>query len=150
MRLARVVASFGGVGLVPVAPGTVGSLAALAPGVALLWASPLALAAGAAAATAAGLWAVRAARAEGDPGWVVIDEVAGQWIALLALAAPSWLGVLAAFLAFRVFDIGKPGPVGRAERLPGAWGVMADDLLAGALAALVVRGLVWALPGLPW
>ena len=83
-----------------------------APGLALLWVSPLALAAGAVAVTAVGLWAVRAARAGGDPGWVVIDEVAGQWIALLALAASVVAGALAAFAAFRLFDIAKPGPVG--------------------------------------
>ena len=89
MTPARWVASFLGVGLVPVAPGTAGSAAALLPGLALLWLSPWALLAGAGVVTAIGLWAVHAARAGDDPGWVVIDEVAGQWIALLAL--PSLL-----------------------------------------------------------
>ncbi len=148
MTPARWVASFLGCGLSPVAPGTVGSAAALLPGLALLWISPLALAAGAVVVTLVGLWAVHAARAGDDPGWVVIDEVAGQWIALLALPCPSVLGALAAFAAFRLFDITKPGPVGWAERLPGAVGVMADDVLAGALAALVVWGAGWAVPGL--
>ena len=148
MTLARWVASFLGSGLAPVAPGTVGSLAALPPGLALLWISPGALAAGAVLVTAIGLWAVHAARAGDDPGWVVIYEVAGQWIALLALPAPTALGALAAFAAFRLFDITKPGPVGWAERLPGAVGVMADDVLAGALAALLVWGIGWAVPGL--
>jgi phosphatidylglycerophosphatase A len=148
MSLARWVASFFGSGLVPVAPGTAGSLAALLPGLALLWVSPIALAASVVLVVAVGLWAIRAAGGGGDPGWVVIDEVAGQWIALLALAHPSMPGALAAFAAFRLFDITKPGPVGWAERLPGASGVMADDVLAGALAALVVWGLRWALPGL--
>ncbi len=148
MSPARWVASFFGSGLVPVAPGTAGSLAALLPGLALLWVSPAALLAGAVVVTGIGLWAVHAARAGDDPGWVVIDEVAGQWIALLALPHPSVLGAFAAFAAFRLFDITKPGPVGWAERLPGALGVMADDVLAGALAALVVWGLRWAVPGL--
>ncbi len=148
MSPARWVASFGGSGLAPLAPGTVGSLAALPPGLALLWVSHAALAAGVVVVVALGLWAVRAAGAGDDPGWVVIDEVAGQWIALLALAHPSVVGALAAFAAFRLFDIAKPGPVGWAERLPGAMGVMADDVLAGALAAAVVWGLRWAAPGL--
>ena len=147
MSPARWVASFGGSGLVPVAPGTAGSLAALLPGLALLWVSPVALLAGVVVVTGVGLWAVHAARAGDDPGWVVIDEVAGQWIALLALPAPSVAGALAAFAAFRLFDIAKPGPVGWAERLPGALGVMADDVLAGVLAALVVWGVRWAVPG---
>ena len=148
MTPARWVASFLGSGLVPVAPGTAGSVAALLPGLALLWLSPLALAAGVGVVTAVGLWAVHAARAGDDPGWVVIDEVAGMWIALLALPHPSVAGALVALAAFRLFDIAKPGPVGWAERLPGAVGVMADDVLAGALAALLVWGVRWAVPGL--
>jgi phosphatidylglycerophosphatase A len=141
------VASFLGTGLAPMAPGTMGSLAALPPGAALLWASPLALAAAAVLATLAGLWAITAANATDDPGWVVIDEVAGQWITLLALPHPSLAGCAAALLAFRLFDITKPGPIGWAERAPGAVGVMADDVLAGLAAAALVLGLRWALPG---
>ena len=147
MSPARWIASFFGSGLVPVAPGTAGSLAALLPGLALLWASPWALAAGVAVAVAAGLWAIHEAGAGDDPGWVVIDEVAGQWTALLALPHPSVLGALAAFAAFRLFDITKPGPVGWSESLPEAAGVMADDVLAGALAAAAVWGIGWAVPG---
>jgi phosphatidylglycerophosphatase A len=148
MSPARWVASFCGAGLAPLAPGTVGSLAALLPGVALLWVSHAALAAGVLVVVALGLWAVGAAHAGDDPGWVVIDEVAGQWIALLGLAHPSVPGVLAAFAAFRLFDVVKPGPVRWVERLPGALGVLADDVLAGLLAAALVWGLRWAAPGL--
>jgi phosphatidylglycerophosphatase A len=68
----------------------------------------------------------------------VIDEFAGQWIALLPLAAPSPLGLLLAFALFRLFDIAKPGPIDAAQRLPGATGVMADDILAGLAAAAIV------------
>lgn len=143
---ARLVASFFGAGFVPVAPGTAGSVAALLPGLALLWVSHVALAAGVVAVVGVGLWAIRAARGEDDPGWVVIDEVAGQWIALLALPHPSVFGALAALAAFRLFDVTKPGPVGWAERLPGALGVMADDVLAGALAWMAVLGLGWVVP----
>jgi phosphatidylglycerophosphatase A len=148
MTRARMVASFLGAGLSPVAPGTAGSLAALIPGAALLWASPLALGVAAVVATLAGLWSVAATKATDDPGWVVIDEVAGQWIALLALPRPSLAGFAAAFVFFRLLDITKPGPIGWAERAPGAVGVMADDVLAGLVAAALVMGMEWALPGL--
>lgn len=146
--LARWVASVAGAGLLRPAPGTFGSAAALLPGLLLLWASPWALAAGLVVAVVAGLWAIPASGAKGDPGWVVIDELAGQWVALLALATPSLLGALLAFALFRIFDIFKPGPIGWAERLPGAVGVMADDLLGGLAAAILLAGLRWAVPGL--
>jgi phosphatidylglycerophosphatase A len=148
MTGARMVASFAGVGLSPVAPGTAGSLAALVPGAVLLWASPVALGLAAVLATVAGLWSVAAAKVTGDPQWVVIDEVAGQWIALLALPHPSFAGCAAAFVAFRALDIAKPGPIGWAERAPGAVGIMADDVLAGIVAAALVAGVRWAVPGL--
>ncbi|MBW4091525.1 MAG: phosphatidylglycerophosphatase A, partial [Proteobacteria bacterium] len=100
-------------------------------------------------ASLGGVWAIRAAGIRGDPGFVVIDEVAGQWLALLGLA-PAWgwpplRGVLAAFVLFRVLDVAKPGPVGWADRQAGAWGVMGDDLIAGTGVAVVLWGvrLVW-------
>ena len=138
--LARGVASGLGAGFAPAAPGTAGSLLALVLGAALLqapaWALPLAIA----AATFGGLWAVKRAGGEDDPGWIVIDEVAGQWIALLALPRATLPGLAAAFVLFRLLDILKPGPVGWADRQEGAAGVMADDLIAGAIAA----GILWA------
>ena len=76
--------------------------------------------------------------ANADPGWVVIDEVSGQWIAMLGLAEVSVTGLAAAFLGFRVLDVWKPGPVGWADRQPGAFGIMADDILAGAGVALAL------------
>jgi phosphatidylglycerophosphatase A len=117
-------------------------------GVPLLLAPPGTLAVAALLVSLLGLWAIRAAEVDGDPGWVVIDEVAGQWVALLGLARPTPLGLLAAFALFRLFDIVKPGPVGWADRQGGAGGIMADDLIAGAIAA----GILWAVgqrwPGL--
>jgi len=78
----------------------------------------------------------------GDPGWVVADEVAGQAMAsAVALAGPVWPSAALAFVLFRLLDIVKPWPVNRAERLPGGLGVLADDLVAGAMAAAVVLGL---------
>ena len=87
-----------------------------------------------------GVWAVQRIGGEDDPGWITIDEIAGQLIALLPLGRPSLPGLLLAFGLFRLFDIWKPGPVGWADRQHGAFGVMADDVLAGLIAA----GLLWA------
>jgi phosphatidylglycerophosphatase A len=139
--LARLVLSGFGAGYVPLAPGTAGSLLALFLGVPLLLAPGWALAAAVAAASLGGLWAIRALRLEGDPGWVVVDEVAGQWLALLGLARPTLAGLAAALALFRLLDIAKPGPVGWADRQGGGVGVMADDLAAGAFAA----GILWAI-----
>ena len=80
-----------------------------------------------------------------DASEIVIDEVAGQWITLLAMPL-DWRWWIAAFIAFRLFDILKPGPVRLAERLPGGYGVMADDIVAGTLAAVCLLILQWALP----
>jgi phosphatidylglycerophosphatase A len=76
-----------------------------------------------------------------DPQIVVIDEVAGQLIAYLGLATPktfalNWKYLLLGFILFRVFDIWKPFPARQAESLPGGWGIMADDWIAGIYAAL--------------
>jgi phosphatidylglycerophosphatase A len=140
VRLARLVASGFGSGWAPKAPGTFGSVAALILGVGLMRAAPAALPVAAVLASLGGLWAITAARVEGDPGWVVIDEFAGMWIAMLGLARVTPIGLLAAFLLFRLLDIAKPGPVGWADRQPGAAGIMADDIIAGAIAA----GILWA------
>jgi phosphatidylglycerophosphatase A len=86
--------------------------------------------------TVAGGAAAEAFYGKRDPGAVVSDEVAGQSLALLAAADP-W-GVLVGFIAFRLFDIVKPWPIGRLERLPRGWGILADDLAAGLAAGLVV------------
>lgn len=127
-----------GVGYAPVAAGTVASVVAVLSGAVLLLWSPVALAAAALLATAGGWWAVRAAHIQGDPGWVVIDEFAGQWLTMLALATPSWEGLLGAFVLFRLFDVTKLGPVGWADRQHGANGIMADDLIAGITAGALL------------
>jgi phosphatidylglycerophosphatase A len=146
--MSRLVASFFGVGFFPVAPGTAGSAAALLIGAGLMlgpsWLLPL----GAALAATVGYLVIPRAVTdpEADPGWVVIDEVAGQWIALLGLAGVSGIGLMAAFVGFRLLDIWKPGPVGWADRQAGAFGIMTDDILAGSMTALtlyVVRHVVF-------
>lgn len=144
------IATFFGAGLGKPGPGTWGSVAAF-----LLWALvAIALAAsshtilfllitGIVLSTALGIPAATiAARESGrhDPGFVVIDEVAGQWIALLWSPA-DWRHGLIALILFRLFDITKPFPVRRLELLPSGWGIVCDDLGAG-LYALGVASLL--------
>ena len=144
-RWATAVATFFGVGRLHPGPGTWGSAVTV-----LLWTlSATALPANLRTPTAIGLAALvtligipaatRVARAYGkkDPQFVVIDEVAGQLIALIAVPL-SWKSFLAAFILFRVFDIIKPPPVRQLERLPEGFGIVLDDIAAGiyALAAM--------------
>jgi phosphatidylglycerophosphatase A len=72
-----------------------------------------------------------------DPQFVVVDEVSGQMLTyLLALAPANWKYLLLGFILFRAFDIWKPFPARQAESLPGGWGIMADDWVAGTYAAI--------------
>jgi phosphatidylglycerophosphatase A len=154
--MTRFIATFGYVGLMPVAAGTWGSLAALLAGYLLhrVGGFPL-LAAATVAAYCLGHWATRVETFEQrdlDPSHIVIDEVVGQWIALMPLSLGLWLagappalfpwpGWVSAFILFRLFDIWKPGPVGWADRRAGPTGVMLDDVIAGLLAAAIVTVL---------
>lgn len=148
--MTRALASLCGAGFLRPAPGTWGSAVALIPGAALLaLAGPAAVAAGAVLLAALGWWAVARelpGAAERDPGWIVIDEAAGMWLALAGLPGFGWLGVALAFALFRLFDVAKPGPVGWADRRGDAAGVMLDDLIAGAFAAAVLVVLFFILP----
>lgn len=146
----RAITTFFYVGLLRPAPGTWGSLAAVALAVAfhesgLTWLVPL----GAVLATVLGFWAVPKALAtttDPDPSEIVIDEVAGQWLALSFTLIPlanhgvslrdAWPGAVVPFLLFRLFDIWKPWLVGRADRRGDAAGVMLDDLWAGLFAGI--------------
>ena len=134
-----------GAGYVPRAPGTVGSLLALA----LWWPAGLCglgpYAALVAIAIGIGVPITgRAARTLGrrDPSMVVWDEIAGMGVALCAVPHRV-LWFAAAFGLFRLFDIVKPFPIARLEALPGGYGIMADDVLAGVYAALLVQGGLW-------
>jgi len=150
-RAARLISSFGYVGKFPVAPGTAGSAAALVVFIAIRASgTPVLEGVIILGLAAAGVWsAAITARDLGaaDPGFVVIDEVVGMLIALAFLPL-GWRGMVAGFVLFRLFDIIKPYPCGRAERLPGGWGIMADDVLAGVYANLVLRVAGWLLPGM--
>jgi phosphatidylglycerophosphatase A len=147
-RLARAVARGFGCGSVPWAPGTVASAAATLVAAGLGEISPWILVLAALLAFAAGLWAIRRLAPANDPGWVVIDEIAGQWIALLTVPHPSLPTLVAGFSLFRALDILKPGPIRRVERWPGALGVMADDVLAGGIAAILLLAARLAFPAL--
>ncbi len=141
-RPAALLATWFGVGLSPLAPGTCGSLVALpiAWAIRAIWGAT-GLAAAFAIVFAAGWWAAAAVAEESgakDPGAVVIDEVAGQWLVLLT-APPDPIAWALAFLLFRIFDIRKPWPVRWADRhIHGGLGIMLDDLLAAGYATLAL------------
>lgn len=151
--MSRVIATFGYVGLLPRAPGTFGSLAALPLAWLLHWAGGFPLFLGATLLVfVVGLWAAGreiAGDGKSDPPEIVVDEVVGQWIALFPLSAGLWMqgmpgyvfpypGWIGAFVMFRLFDICKPWPVSWADRRPGAIGIMLDDVIAGAIAAFLL------------
>jgi phosphatidylglycerophosphatase A len=140
---ALIVATVFGVGYVPFAPGTFGSLAGL-----LLWAAvpadPLSQGVAIVAIFVIGSWSGNVAErhfARTDPGQVVIDEVLGMLITLYFIPV-GWPGALAGFLLFRAADIVKPYPANRLEKLHGGVGVMADDAMAAVYANLTLRGVV--------
>ena len=138
-------ATWGGCGLMQPAPGTWGTVGALPFGVILLvtggWP---ALLAATIVVFIVGLWAARefdAMTGEHDCSSIVIDEVAGMFIALMAAKAAG-LSILIAFFLFRAFDVIKPWPISWCDKkLPGAWGVMMDDVVAGIFAAACLWGL---------
>ncbi|MHB8055761.1 MAG: phosphatidylglycerophosphatase A family protein [Candidatus Aminicenantales bacterium] len=142
--IAGVFATFFGAGFFPIAPGTFASMEAalvyrfagwkLAPLPYQLVLLGLFLAGVAAAEIQARVMGQK------DPRPVVIDEVVGQGIALF-LAPAGWGWIAGGFFLFRLFDVFKPGPIRLLERLPGGWGIMADDVLAGVFSALVLQGL---------
>lgn len=137
-----------GSGLSPWAPGTVGSAVALLPWLAMRGLDWRAYTVVVVLAFAGGVWASNVAIARlriADPGAIVWDEFVGQWIALAPLLffAHDWRWVLAGFALFRLFDVWKPWPVSWADRkIKGGLGVMLDDALAGACAALVLYALL--------
>lgn len=143
-RVALAIASAGGAGYAPIAPGTAGSLVT-AVALWLLQLGPTGRLGTLGAAIAAGIWSGgRAEQVLGrkDPGLVVIDEVAGMMLSVLLV--PHTPGVLAsAFVLFRVFDVWKPFPADRSQGLRGGWGVMTDDLIAGLYALLVLLLARW-------
>ncbi len=144
------IATCGGSGYFPVAPGTAGAALGLALVVGLghlpfsrPWLITL-LAALTLCLFALGVWAASHAErffGRKDPGQVVIDEVVGQMITFLARPEVRWKWLAAGFLLFRALDVIKPFPARRAEQLPGGWGIMVDDVVAGVYSLV----FLWAL-----
>jgi phosphatidylglycerophosphatase A len=148
-RVAVFVATVAYCGYFPIAPGTVGSVAGLVFYLLVWWTESALVEAGLIACVfVVGAWAgTRAERYFGgiDPGPVVIDEVLGMLITL-AFIPVGWSAALAGFFLFRIFDIVKPYPADRLERLHGGVGVMADDAMAAVYANISLRLLIWLLP----
>lgn len=160
--MVTLIITFFGIGRLNPAPGTWGSLAAVVLAVLLYQAGgamllPLAVV----LVTLLGFWAVPQALANSDdpdPSWIVIDEVAGQWLALCFTFIPlarhgvpvlaAWPAFVVPFLLFRLFDIWKPWLVGRADRRGDATGLMLDDLWAGLFAGLTSVALAGLYHGL--
>lgn len=165
MRLTHLITTFFYIGHLRPAPGTWGSLAALPVAWVLhLLGGPALLLAGIFVVFILGWWATHLetkGKTDHDPSEIVIDEVAGQWLAFLPVSIGAshagadllslWPGFVFSFLAFRFFDITKPGPIGWADRRNDSLGVMLDDLVAGlaaALCTLLAAGLYHGVLGL--
>jgi phosphatidylglycerophosphatase A len=145
-KIAMMIASFFYVGFVPVVPGTFGSLATFVIYFALFplhsWQAYLAAII---LVIAVGVWAASRAELDSkivDPSFVVIDEVAGQLITLFLIPF-TWYYALCGFVLFRALDIIKPSPARQAEKLPGGWGIMMDDVFAGIYGNLIMHGIVF-------
>ncbi len=144
LRAAKLLSTCFGIGYFPVAPGTVTSMVAVLCYFFIpVLHNPLLLLFLVLLCSGAGIWAggVMEDYYGEDPSVVTIDELAGQWLALVFL--PEGIVPMAlSLLFFRFFDIAKPGPVDALQRLPGGWGIMLDDLLAGFFANISVRVLL--------
>ena len=159
--VAKLIATVGFLGYVPVAPGTAGSLVGWLTGLLLVSATTGTLTANP-SALLAGMWVGLAAcfglgvvtsqiverdSGEHDPSAVVVDEFVGMWAVIVAcpfVVDVLWMAV-AAFVLFRVFDIAKPPPLKWLARRPGGWGIMLDDLGASGYTVLILRLIVFAL-----
>jgi phosphatidylglycerophosphatase A len=157
-KICWIIATWFGSGLLPKAPGTWGSLAAIPFAYIMsVYTCPYVLISGTVALFFIGIWAsdkIEESAQKKDPGFIVVDEVVGQWIALLPLpflysildhssfyffSAP--VAVLA-FIAFRIFDIWKPWPVSYADKnVHGGYGIMLDDVIAGMYALIITSAL---------
>ena len=146
----KIIATGFGSGYCPVAPGTAGTLAATLIWVALqhflspdglLWTTAILIV----LFTALGVWTADAMESVWgkDPSRVVVDEMVGVWIPLLATGDGQWYHVVAAVVAFRLFDIFKPLGIRRLERIGGGWGIMLDDIAAGLYSLIFVGALRW-------
>jgi phosphatidylglycerophosphatase A len=146
-----------GFGYSPVVPGTVGTLPAVAffvlaekllPSGQAFWATASALAVSCIVSVPLGYWAERR-WGEEDPRRFVLDEIAGFLLTVLLFRGESLVAVtVAAFIATRFFDVVKPPPVFRLQRLPGGWGILIDDLAASLYAVVCLYAIAWVFPAL--
>jgi phosphatidylglycerophosphatase A len=143
LKLARLLATWFGCGFAPKGPGTFGTLGAIPVYLLAAHWGLVGVGVAAIAATLVGVWSASVVARElglKDPQIVVIDEVAGFLVTMLGTRA-SLPAVLAGFVLFRLLDITKPWPIRRIERLPSGWGIVLDDVAAGALAAAAMASL---------
>ncbi len=143
-KVAWAIATWFGCGLVPKAPGTAGTLGAVPLYLMAIRCGRTGVAFTAIAVALVGVWAASVVARElhkKDPQLVVIDEVAGLLVTMLPVTVPTWRSVAIGFVLFRVLDVVKPWPVRRLESLPAGWGIVLDDVAAGALGALIMIGL---------
>jgi len=146
IAFARLISTWCYVGYFPKAPGTAGSVAAIT----MAWVlnryfdvSALKLALLGLILMIPGIWAADiTAKSSGmkDPQIVVVDEVVGQWITLAGATTLNWKSWLIALALFRIFDMTKPTPVRQLEKLPGGFGIVMDDVMAGVYAAVLLFG----------
>lgn len=147
-----IIATGFGSGFCPVAPGTAGAaLATIIWFIISLFISPSALLITTVSLivlfTLVGIWSTNVLETKWgkDPSRVVVDEMVGVWIALLAADAGKWYHILIAFALFRLFDIYKPLGIRKMENLKGGVGVMMDDILAGIYSFILLLGIRWAI-----
>lgn len=151
MNIKKLILSCFGLGFLPVAPGTWGSMPAVAMFLVLHYFYPAAIICGTAIVAAmiissafCLLWAGEAEKLwnEKDPRWIVIDEFAGQCVALLPIAVINRMvypAAIAAFIFFRIFDVLKPSPVRECELIDGSCGILGDDIVAGLMAGVLLQ-----------
>jgi phosphatidylglycerophosphatase A len=151
MTPAWLVATWFGAGFFPKAPGTAGSIAAIPLYLLAVRWGVVGVSVAACAVTAIGTWAASSVARDlriKDPQVVVVDEVAGMLITLLPVSEPSWRGIAAGLVIFRILDMAKPWPIRLLEKLPSGFGIMLDDIAAGVLGAMAMVGLrsahVWS------
>jgi phosphatidylglycerophosphatase A len=144
------VATVFGIGWAPFAPGTVGSAVAVPVGAAIAHFGWIGLSIAIVLVTALGIWTTglhAKLRGVHDPSECVIDEVAGQWIALIPVAIWAtgfqWRPLAMGFFLFRLFDILKPWPLRQLEEMPGGAGIMMDDVGAGLIAGIIVAAFLY-------
>ncbi len=145
---AQLVATCGYVGYAPLAPGTFGSAVGVGLWMVIVHAGAMAELAAIVVSAVLGVWSagvVERLLGKTDPGVVVVDEVLGMLVTLAWIPLTP-LGVAVAFLVFRTFDVVKPWPASRLEALPGGWGIMADDAMAGVYGNLAMRLFVALAP----